>query len=179
MTRVSVSLAFTNTDVLSSCAACLACTKIRVFASLWLQGDTPSRPIVWLLSAFSSLVTITILGDGICSILSARKLNRSVLVALSLNKLRQFEGTLHLLVTLRLAPCPRFDLASAFRLDGRYTSNTKCMFSHTWWNMPVLLGERPTLHNLQTSVSFAVEESSLVLNHQWWWHQPVVHYQGV
>ena len=70
------------------------------------------------------------LGDGICSILSARKLNRLVLLSLSLKKLRQFGGTLHLLVTLRLAPCPRFDLASAFRIDGRYTSNTMSVLSY-------------------------------------------------
>ena len=43
---------------------------------------TPSRLIVWLLSTFSSLVTITLLGDGICSILSARKLNRTVFFAI-------------------------------------------------------------------------------------------------
>ena len=86
--------------------------------------------IVWLLSAFSSFVTITILGDGICSILSARKLNRSVLLPLSPKKLRQFEGPLHLFVTLRLAPCPRFHLDSAFRLDGRYTSNTMYVLSY-------------------------------------------------
>ena len=61
---------------------------------------------------------------------SARKLNRSVLLSLSLKKLRQFEGPLHLLVTLRLAPRPCFDLASALRLDGRYTSNTMSVLSY-------------------------------------------------
>ena len=178
MTRMSVSLAFTNIDLLPSCAACLACTKIRVSASSWLQGDTPSRLIVWLLSTFSSLVTITVLGDGICSILSARKLNRSVLLSLSRKKLRQFEGTLHLLVTLRLAPCPRFDLASSFRLDGRYTSHTMSVLSY--------LMEYARIVGMTSNVVYSSNvfgdrggDCSLVLNHQWWWHQPVVHYQGV
>ena len=38
--------AFTNRDLLPSCAACLAYTNIRVSASSNLQGDTPSRLIV-------------------------------------------------------------------------------------------------------------------------------------
>ena len=91
---------------------------------------TPCRLIVWLLSAFSSLATITTPGDGICSILSARKLNISGLLSLSSKKLRQFEGPLHLLVTLRLAPCPRFDLDSALILGGRFTSNTMYVLSY-------------------------------------------------
>ena len=73
---------------------------------------------------------VTILGDGICSILSAMQLNRSGLLSLSLKKLCQFEGTLHLLVTMCLAPCPRFDLASALILDGRYISNTMSVISY-------------------------------------------------
>ena len=137
--------------------------------------------IIWLLSAFSSLVTITLLGDAICWILAARKLNRSVLLPLSPKKLRQFEGPLHLLVSLRLAPCPPppvlILIQPSVLMAGIH--KTQCMFSHIWWNMSVLLGGRPTVHNLQTFLRFAVEECSLVLNHQWWWHQPVVHYQGV
>ena len=77
-----------------------------------------------------------------------------------------------------LFPCawphaPRFDLDSDL-MAGIH--QTQCMFSHTWWNMPVFLGERPIVHTLQTS--FLLEECSLVRNHQWWWHQPMVHYQA-
>ena len=77
-----------------------------------------------MVAEYILLVTITMLSDIISSILSARKLNRTVLLSMSLMTLRQFEGILHLLVTLRLAPRSRFDLASAFRLDGRYISST-------------------------------------------------------
>ena len=110
----------------------LSLALLTPVAVLDLYIITPSRLIGWLLSALSSLATITILDDGICSILSARKLNRSGLLSLSSKKLRQFEveGPLHMLATLRLAPCPLFDMASAFRIDDRYTSNTMYVLSY-------------------------------------------------
>jgi hypothetical protein len=50
----------------------------------------------------SSWVTITVLLGHIFTILSAKKLNSSVLMLLSLKKLRQFCGIFPLSVTLRL-----------------------------------------------------------------------------
>lgn len=116
--RTSVSLALTMITLLPSSAACLACRKIRMLASSWLQGATSARLMVWLLTASSSFGHNDHLCAAICAILSARKLNNSVLLSLSRRKFRQFEGTLSFSVTLRLTPRPRFDLASAFRLDG-------------------------------------------------------------
>jgi hypothetical protein len=51
-------------------------------------------------------------------------LNSTVLMLLSLKKLRQFCGIFPLSVTLRLEPIPHFDRVSAFKLEDQYTSNT-------------------------------------------------------
>ena len=118
ITRTSVSHALTMMTLLPSAAACLACTKIRVSASSWLQGATPSRLIARLLTTSCSLVAMTTFAVNISTILSARKIKSSVLLSFSLKKFGQFDGIFPLLVTLRLAPLSRFDLVSAFRLDG-------------------------------------------------------------
>ena len=58
------------------------------------------------------------------TILSAQKLKSSVLLPSSLRKLCQFGGIFPVSVTLHLPPWPRLVRVSAFRLVGRYTSNT-------------------------------------------------------
>ena len=98
MTRTSVPLTLTIRTLLPSSAAFLAWRKMRVSASLWLQGYTPFMLTSWLLATSSSLVTITVLGVDICAIFWARKLNSSVLLSLSLRKFCKFQGILPLLV---------------------------------------------------------------------------------
>ena len=81
MTRTSVPLALIMTHLLSSSG------NSCVFTSSWLQGATSSKLIVRLL-------TMTALGVCICAVLSARKLNSSVL-SLCRRKLRQYVFACH------------------------------------------------------------------------------------
>ena len=69
-----------------------------------MQGTTLSTLIVRLLRTPSSLVTMTTLCVCIYAILSATRVNNSVLLSLCRSKLRQFAGNLPLPVTLRLTP---------------------------------------------------------------------------
>ena len=104
----------------------------------WMQEDacicflviavSKSFKTYWLIANntlfFSDYTCIIRTSGHIFTILSPRKLNSSVLLLLSLKKLRQFCGIFPLSVTLRLAPMPRFDRVSAYKLEDQYTSNT-------------------------------------------------------
>ena len=69
-------------------------------------------------------MTKTVFSVQFSTILSAKKLKSSVLLSSSLRKLCQFGGIFPVSVTLRLPHWPRLVRVSAFRLVGRYTSNT-------------------------------------------------------
>ena len=82
MTRTYVSLALIIILLLPSAAACFECRRTRVSAFSWLQWVSPSRLIDWLQTTPSSWVNKTVLLEYIFTILSARKLNNSVLLLL-------------------------------------------------------------------------------------------------
>ena len=81
------------------------------------------RDFGWVAIASSPLVTITMFIVEVMAILSARKLNSSVLsVLLSLRKPFQLVGVLLFPETLLLIPLPDWTLLHS--LDCRYTSDT-------------------------------------------------------
>ena len=83
ITRISVSHALTMMILLPSAAACLACTKIQVSASSWLQGATISRLIARVLTTSCSLVAMTTFAVHISTILSARKIKLRLVIIFS------------------------------------------------------------------------------------------------
>ena len=78
-----------------------------------------------LLIASSSLVTWSHFAKLPVHFVS-QKVDQLCFVSLCLKKFRQFEGILPLCLTTR----PHLDLASAFRCDGWYTSNTKSVLRY-------------------------------------------------
>ena len=160
------SLALTLMILLPASVACLACTKIRVSASSWLHGTTLARLIVWLLTVSSSLVTMTTFGVAIHAILSARKLNSTVLLSLSLGKFRQFEEILPSLVTLRLTSRLCINLVSTLRFDDLWTLNTMSVLLYLEEYACFFERTLSTAY-FQTSLNFVGANCSPTPNNQW------------
>ena len=165
MTRTYVSLDLIIIVLLPSAAVCFEFRKIRVSVFSWLQWVKPSRLIEWLQTKPSSWVTITVLLEYIFTILSARKLNSSVLLVLSLKKLCQFCGVFPLPITSASSAYVAIWLC----LEDQYIRQTQYLFSCKYNCMLELFGLPLELHILQTSsISLNAMYSLKPIRPKWW-----------
>ena len=143
-----------------SSAACLACTKIRVSASSWLQGATPSRLIARVLTTSCSSVAMTTFAVHISVILSGRKIKTPSLTKLA--SLVEFSHCWSLCVWLPCLTLILFQLSDL--TDGKH--QTQCLYSGTLSNTLVLKEGHPILHTFQMSLTFVGTDCSPKLSHQ-------------
>ena len=119
-------------------------TQTVLDLSCWFISFVAKYSVIYcLLIASSSLVTWSHFVKLPVNFVS-QKVDQLCFVSLCLKKFHQFEGILPLCLT----PRPHLDLASAFRCDGWYTSNTKSVL---WYLLEYACKVWIKQHSLQFS----------------------------